>query len=64
MKRFTFTTTATPQHRGEGVDYEDGTASYRLKENTGAWSKPYSGAVSDIPYQFGGLAGYIFSYLD
>lgn len=64
MRRFTFTTTAVPKYEGEGVDFEDGTASYRLKENSGAWSKPYAGRVEDIAFQYGGLAGYSFSYTD
>lgn len=64
MRRFTFTTTAVPKHEGEGVDFQDGTAAYRLKENGGAWSKPYAGKVGDITYQYGGLAGYSFSYVD
>ncbi|MEU8317090.1 hypothetical protein AB0C33_01865 [Nonomuraea sp. NPDC048881] len=64
MRRFTFTTTATPRHQGEGVDFGDGTAAYRLKENTGAWSKPYAGRVQDIAFQYGGLDGYSFSYID
>lgn len=64
MRRFSFVTTATPTHIGEGVDFEDGRASYRLKENDGNWSMPYSGAIADITYQYGGLPGYVFTYED
>jgi len=64
MRLFIFTTTAVPKHTGEGVDFEDGTASYRLSENDGAWSKPYAGAVGDIAYQYGGLPGYSLEYAD
>lgn len=64
MRRFSFTTTSVPKHQGEGVDFEDGVASYRLKENTGAWSKPYAGSVDDLEYQYGGLPGYSLTYED
>lgn len=64
MRLFTFSTTSHPSFEGEGVDFEDGTAAYRLKENSGAWSKPFAGSTDDIEFQFGGLPGYTFDYED
>ncbi len=65
MRRFTFTTSSTPKYSGEGVTWGDGRATYRLKVGTtDAYHPPYTGQVSDITLQYGGLPGYTFSYTD
>jgi hypothetical protein len=65
MRRFTFTTTATPQYSGEGVDWEDGSATYRIKVGTVQdFEKPFTGAVADLTFAYGGLPGYSLTYSD
>jgi hypothetical protein len=64
MRLFTFTTTSNPKYSGEGVDWEDGRATYRHSVNGSEFYGPSTGQVSDIEYQYGGLPGYSFDYAD
>lgn len=65
MRLFTFTTTSSYPYVGEGVDWENGKATYRYKIGPNAsWEAPYSGSLSDLDFQIGGLPGYELTYLD
>lgn len=65
MRRFTFTTTG-PAYSGEGVDWEDGSAVYRIKvgANTTKFEATVNGQVSDLTTAYGGLPGYSLDYTD
>lgn len=64
MIRFTFTTTSTPQYAGQGVDWEDGRATYRISVDGAAYTQPINGATADMSYAYGGLPGYTYTELD
>lgn len=69
MRRFTFTTTATPMYSGEGVEWQDGdsdSATYRIKvgPTTNEFDRPYTGRILDLTNAYGGLPGYSLDYTD
>lgn len=64
MRRFTFTTDATPNYAGIGVDWEDGSASYRVSLNGSPLEPPIYGQVSDLVDFYGGLEGFSVDYQD
>jgi hypothetical protein len=64
MKRFSFVTTSNPVYSGEGVDWEDGRATYRHKVGNKEFYAPSTGQVDDILFQYGGLPGYELTYED
>jgi hypothetical protein len=64
MRRFTFTTTG-PSISGEGVDWEDGSATYRWKVGAATeFEGVFTGRVADLTTAHGGLPGYSLDYTD
>lgn len=64
MRRFTFTTTG-PAYSGEGVDWEDGSATYRIKVGSATvFEAMVNGQTSDLTTAYGGLPGYSLDYAD
>lgn len=63
MRRFTFETGTVPETGGEGVEFEDGRAVYREIVG-GVYTTAIEGSVSDIQLQYGGQAGFTFTWVD
>lgn len=64
MRLFTFTTTSDPKYSGEGIDWEDNRATYRLSVDDSPFYAPVTVNVDDLEYQYGGLPGWSFDYED